>query len=116
MALVILATSLTGCESCAGAMICDTEVQREAPSPSGELVAVVYHRECGATTPFNTQVGLTARGEGLDLDGGQVLAVAGKHDLVPEWRDEKTLTIRMPRGEVFRKQTAWNGVTIEYVE
>ena len=52
--LVLLTAALmAGCGS-----TCDNEISQSISSPSGAMKTVVFHRECGATVGFNTQVSI----------------------------------------------------------
>lgn len=111
--LIAIATSLVGC---AEAMMCATEVTQEVSSPSGRLTAVEYHRDCGATTPLNTQLAVVTSDDKKNPASGRVFAVAGRHDLRPQWRDDDVLSIRLPRGQVFQQESKWHHVRLEYIE
>ncbi len=45
--------------------MCGNRVLREVTSPNGQLKAVVFIRDCGATTSFSTQVIILSTGEAL---------------------------------------------------
>ena len=49
----------------------DTPVQT-VPSPSGSLKAVLFERDCGATTGFSSQVSILSHDENLGNEGGNV--------------------------------------------
>ena len=62
---------------------CETTIDREVKSPYGDRAAVVFQIDCGATTPFNTQVSIVHR----DADAFSakryppVFVLRGRHDL-----------------------------------
>ena len=108
---------LLACSACTrtqSLFSCDTEVAKEVPSPDGAIVAVVYRRDCGATTGFNTQVGLRKSRTEFDPEQGQVLAIAGQHDLKPSWTSTRNLTIPIPDEKIYRQQSTWKEVQIAY--
>jgi hypothetical protein len=51
---IFAALLLAGC----GDVGCGNEVSYRAPSPNGKVEAVVFNRNCGATTDFNTQLSI----------------------------------------------------------
>ena len=48
--------------------MCANEVLKEYASPSGHWKAVVFERNCGATTEFATHVALVVNGDGISGD------------------------------------------------
>jgi hypothetical protein len=42
---------------------CENEVFSDVPSPSGKEHAIVFQRDCGATTDFSFQVSILNRSE-----------------------------------------------------
>jgi hypothetical protein len=104
---------LSGCSLVDG-LSCSTEVQRQAASPGHLYVATTFHRECGATSGFNTQVSIRRTSEAFDPKEGQVLAIAGRHVLSVVWATDKHLQIALPPDRVYNEQTQWEGVKIEY--
>ena len=79
-ALLALALVLSGCD------LCGNEVARTVLSPSGKMKAVVFNRNCGATTGFNTQVSILPVSSALPDDGGNTLILDGTVPLKVEWR------------------------------
>jgi hypothetical protein len=61
---------------------CGNQVVQVIPSPDGKLKAVVFERDCGATTEFSTQVSILPAGDKLLNDGGN-LFVADDHGAAP---------------------------------
>jgi len=65
--LLLLLTSTIGSSRCFDiADMCGNDVYRGYPSPNGKLKAVVFERDCGATSPFSTQVSILGRDERLE--------------------------------------------------
>lgn len=86
--------------------------------------AVVFERDCGATTDFSTQVSVLPRRAKLPDEAGNVF-VAGTRGTVPgegggpeahvEWEGPDKLTVRYNRnGEVFRKEDRIGKIGIGY--
>ena len=57
--------------------MCGNEIFKEVNSPSSEFKAVIFQRDCGATTGFNTQVSVIPITETLPNEGGNVLIIDG---------------------------------------
>lgn len=53
---------------------CRLQVASEIPSPSGELKAVLFQYDCGATTPFTTNVSVMPAGESTAKKPGNVFS------------------------------------------
>jgi hypothetical protein len=99
----------------AACSLCENKIQRELRSESGKR-AVVFSRECGATTGFSTQVSVLANTERLPDDGGNALVLGGK-DMIEEihWETPTKLSVRIKAGaEVFSKKTSVDGVQLVY--
>ncbi len=74
-----IALSVSGCES----SMCANQVLQEIPSPDNKLKAVVFQRDCGATTGFSTQVSVIKSDEKLSNTGGNVFSADTDHGKVP---------------------------------
>lgn len=93
---------------------CDTELETEVPSETGAYLAAVFHRECGATTGFNTQVALRKRTDRFDPRQGQVLSLDGHHRLELIWRGDRRLEVRVPAERIYVQKDRWHDVRLEY--
>ena len=121
--VVVLATGLAGC----GEAGCGNRVIEDLPSPDGRQHAVVFVRDCGATTDFSTQVSVLPAGEAVS-DGGNVFIVDADHGRAPRaadggpavttrWVGNEQLEIRYdPRVRVFRQDRARGAMRIAYRE
>jgi hypothetical protein len=73
--------------------ICGEEFVKEIPSADGKYSAVIYRRDCGATTPFVTHVNIKGRGETLQaawtgtIDLNEGLSVRGAENVIATWQD-----------------------------
>ncbi|MBL0157143.1 MAG: hypothetical protein IPP47_08585 [Bryobacterales bacterium] len=83
--------------------------------------AVVYERECGATTPVYTVVELLPRGKDRpdeDDPSGVVITFRNPQDVSVEWADDSHLRVVCSscRGvNLAAERTKVNSVAIEYV-
>ena len=107
---ILMAFPLSGCISS-----CDNEVVSTIASPSGVTNAVIFGRNCGATTGFNTQVSIVDADGGTPRDGGNVLIVDQKVPLKISWDSDSELLIAgSGKTRVFKQETSVNGVRIRY--
>jgi len=106
---------------------CANEVLSRATSPDGKRVAVVFERDCGATTDFSTQVSILPLNKTFgksepgntficDSDHGQApVGPGGGPELNVQWVGEHDLKITCHRrARVFRKEEWFDGVSITY--
>lgn len=74
--LVCISLLLAGCGE-----TCRNEVVQEVVSPDGQNKAVIFQRDCGATSSFTTQVSVLRRNETLS-GSGNVFVADDNHGLV----------------------------------
>jgi hypothetical protein len=110
--LVLLAVSigLSGCDPCGN------EVSQTVVSPSGRLKAVVFNRDCGATTGFSTQVSIIPSSESLPGEGGNTIVLDGTVPLKIEWRSDSMLHLSgIGAARIFLQPNSAAGVSVSYV-
>ena len=107
--------------------LCANETLKTIQSPDGKRQAVVFRRDCGATTAYSTQVSIMASGVKLPNQGGNVFVADTDHGKAPEqegggpvvnveWLDNKSLRVSYDsKDRVFHKETQQSGVLITYV-
>ena len=122
--LFAVVLALTGGFGCAP--LCENTILTSVPSPSKRRTAVVFVRNCGATTDFSTQVSVLRAGQRLGDTGGNCLVVDSDHGAVQtgrsgelvvsvSWRSDDRLLVRYPRrSRVFERSTTVNGVTVSF--
>ena len=86
----IISALVTGCS------LCGSQIIQSAVSPSGAWTAIVYERDCGATTPVYTVVELLPEGkkrpDGEDRSG-LVLSLRNSHEVRVKWVDGVHLVV-----------------------
>lgn len=92
---------------------CINQPYQQFFSENGLYKAVVFQRDCGATTGFSTQVSIIAADdEFCDDCGGNVLAADGhpaENKLKMQWRGDSELLVSLPQGlKVYRSETQWS--------
>ena len=110
---------LSGCSACDS--MCGNEIISSVPSPSGTHYAVVFQRNCGATTGFSTQVSVLPAGKRLPNDPGNTFIADEGHDYsVPldvavSWDSEKVVRLEYDaRLRIFRNESQVRGVKVVY--
>ena len=102
--------------------MCGNDVVARVPSPDGRLEAVVFQRDCGATTDFSTQVSVVRAGGSLPDAGGNLLVATGGPPgpgggpvVRAEWAGATRLRLRYyPGTHVVRAAREALGVRAEY--
>ena len=104
---------------------CANEVVASVTSPDGQREAVMFQRDCGATTGFSTQVSIIERGEQLSGSGNTFRADDdhGSARTGPwggswaemEWLASDRLLIRYAsNSRLFEQDESVSGVEISY--
>jgi ABC-type uncharacterized transport system auxiliary subunit len=107
--LLALSTILSGCSPC------ENETSQTVISPSGKLKAVVFNRNCGATTGFNTQVSIIPGPGSLPYEAGNTLVLDGTVPLKAEWGSDARLNLSgLGVAKVFHQSVSVTGVSINY--
>ena len=121
----VVSVSATGCLDLAAG--CRNEQITDLASPGGRHHAVVFQRDCGATTGFSTQVSVLSAGAALPDSGGNVFSADGDQGRAPAasgggprvsaaWLASDTLEVRYDaRARVFTKEATVAGVGIRFV-
>ena len=95
--------------------MCGNEVSQTVPSPSGKFAAVVFNRNCGATTGLNTQVAIVPGGTKIANDAGNTFIANGTVPLTLRWQSDAALQISgFGNVSTFKKESQVFGVTISY--
>ena len=107
---------------------CENKVLSRVASPDGEMEAIVFVRDCGATTAYSTQVSVVRKGtaflttatEWSSTEGGNVLVVSGGDWRSPAtvdvaWAGKQQLVVQHePTATVFVAEVSTLGVSIEH--
>jgi len=106
---------------------CRNEVIRELPSPNGHIKAIVFQRDCGATTGFSTQISLLAAGEKLSEGAGNVLILTDDRGAVPltstntvelgvEWTGNEAVSVTLPSAaRVLQRAEQVGAIRVRYI-
>ncbi|MBK1852842.1 hypothetical protein FE845_15960 [Marinobacter sp. 1-4A] len=101
--------------------MCGNEIYTEIVSPNKERKAVVFQRDCGATTGFSTQISIINSGDRLENEGGNIYIIDGQpKDVSPplKWVSNTELRIeRSLNGSEYKAESSWgllNKVKVTY--
>ena len=105
-----MSIGLSGCD--AG---CVNEPTFAQASPSGVYRAVVFNRNCGATTGFNTQVSIIKSSDVSLNAGGNALILDGTIPLSIRWSSDARVSITGASGaKIFKQERSVAGVEVAY--
>ena len=78
--------------------LCANTAAQTIVSPDGQLKAVVFERDCGATTRASRQVSVLRANQSLPNEAGRVLVIDGHNfpALRVAWAGARTLEIQCP--------------------
>ncbi|WP_052128219.1 hypothetical protein [Neosynechococcus sphagnicola] len=96
--------------------MCGNTIGQTVLSPSGQTKAVVFKRDCGATTGFSTQVSVLSSDDELPNDGGNVLVLDGAVPIELRWLSESSLAIGgIGNAKVFLQESVVANTQVSYV-
>ena len=111
------------CLGCSNA--CQNTVVSRSPSPDGTRVAVLFQRDCGATTGFSTQISILDAND-KPSGGGNAFVADDDHGAARvgdwegswaemKWLSPERLRIRYAtKSRVFKQKGSVSGVSISY--
>ncbi len=98
--------------------MCGNEIFSEVQSPDNKFRAVIFQRDCGATTGFSTQISLILAEDKLENEGGNIFIVDGHPNgrkIGITWQGPKKLVINNGSGlQPHKKESRYQGVSIDY--
>ena len=115
----LVAILMSGCDD----DLCRNQITREFGSPGGTDRAVVFERDCGATTNFSTQVSIMPTRNKLANKPGNIFAADGDVPLdshgamsvVVVWKNEHQVEVTYPAGaRVYLQRPQFDDIRISY--
>jgi hypothetical protein len=98
--------------------LCANEIHQEIYSPERTVKAVIFQRDCGATTGFSTHVSIVPAEEVLGNDGAGNLYIANGHpaesSLVLQWSSETSIIISGSTQDAIKQENRVEGVKVSY--
>ena len=116
---LLLATALllVGCSEAGYRDMCANQIEVATVSPSGLSKAVVFTRDCGATTGFSTQISILPSSRALPGEGGNVLVIIDRVHLSVKWESDTSLEVHGTLPPQVFKQESWvSGVKVSYAK
>jgi hypothetical protein len=95
------------------AILCDTNVRHEFISPEDDLAAIVFERDCGATSGFNTQVSIKKNSWTAWGVPPSFIAMRGNQPVTVEWLENDKIVISLPGDAAVGKNEPVKGLNIE---
>jgi hypothetical protein len=94
--------------------MCGNDILQKVPSPSGDNVAYVFERSCGATTGFSPQLSILDKDDDFQNESGNTFR--SDKDFSIEWVDEKSLKVIYDKSsETYEMDKKVNGIKVDYV-
>lgn len=104
---------------------CENEELQTISTPEGQRKAIIFQRDCGATTGFNTQISILQANEGLPNEGGNTFIADTDHgqaasgpkgpELNVQWQNDAELIVKYDkRMRIYRCEQMVRGVRIKY--
>lgn len=97
---------------------CGNEIFQEKIEPNGCFKAILFQRDCGATTGFSTQISLIPLDAPLPNESGNVFAADGHPkdtQINLQWRTTGNLVIGNSAGlKMSRKEIFYLGFRVDY--
>ena len=95
--------------------MCGNEIITVSTSPDGKWDAVLFERNCGATTGFSSQISLLRSGRELKNRGGNVYVADGyPRGYSLNWTNGNSLEVSGTYGRRFKEETEFSGVEVTY--
>ena len=98
--------------------MCGNYPHKEYFSPNKKYKAVVFQRDCGATTGFSTQISIIKASESLINESGNIYIIKGHPEKVAPsliWRSNSELQINRPlSGKEFHAVSKWGWLKVTY--
>jgi hypothetical protein len=104
----------------AGPDLCANQVFQEVYSADRTLKAVVFQRDCGATTGFSTQVSVLPARETLGNNVAGNLYIANGHPadsrLLLQWTSQRSILIQGHATDATKQETMIEDVVVSYIQ
>ncbi|WP_342041940.1 DUF5412 family protein [Bacillus sp. OTU2372] len=94
--------------------ICGNEILQKVPSPSGEKVAYIFTRDCGATTGISPQLTILNKNDTFQNISGNTFRSDKEFSI--RWLSNKKLqVIYEKKSETYEMDESVSGIKIDYV-
>lgn len=97
--------------------MCGNKLVAKSVSPDGRQKFVVFTRSCGSTTGFSTQASILPNHQPLLNEGGNLLAMDGKFNVLGVWQSATQLSVNgVGSAQIIKQEYAVSGVAVTYEE
>ena len=110
--VILIALFVTSCDS-----LCGNEIKDEVISPTGKYIAIIFERNCGATTPYISIVSLRFSDMKFDPEdkNNWIFEIKGQSAIEVDWVAINKLKISFTgTGASPNKNEKWKNVVISY--
>ena len=95
--------------------ICANTVITSSVSPSGKWKAILFERNCGATTGFSSQISLLKSDSELNNEAGNIYIAKGyPKGYNINWKSDDSVTISGTSADSIKKIARFNDIQITY--
>lgn len=97
--------------------MCGNEIHQQVESPDKKYKAVIFQRDCGATTGFSTQVSIIENNKDLPDKSGNIFIANGSPDqnqIKIAWLNDNKIEIIENIPETFLKENKFQDIEIIY--
>ena len=94
--------------------LCANAQVAEYVSPDGNLKAVIFHRDCGATTKETIQVSIIPANKSLPNRAGNVFVADGTPIVVVRWITDHHLNISGNASGAFKAERSFEDIQVTY--
>jgi len=95
---------------------CDETVINTFYSPATNYVALLYERDCGATTPITTILNIQPYTKEINLrKGAEILVVRGRTSVLVKWLDENHVELKYQSDDVFKSEAFYKGIHVQHL-
>jgi hypothetical protein len=97
--------------------MCGNEIYKTFESPDKKLKAVIFQRDCGATTGYSTQISIIKNSRKLPNKAGNIFTTDGRPEenhIAITWLADRKIELQEHTTKFYCKETSMNGVEITY--
>ena len=94
---------------------CENEIVKQVSSPTGNEVAVLYTRDCGATTSLSYILSILPEGKKFtSSENYRILTASNLENISIQWIGGDHLLVVLKGGEIFLQRDNFSGIKITY--
>jgi len=109
--ILALVISLSGCLG----DLCGNEIVSDTPEQAGRVRAIVFVRDCGATTGFSTQVSILDEKQSVPNEPGNTFVAHDRLSVSVRWTAPDRLVVTYPaQAKVFLQENQLKAVKVSY--